>query len=335
MSLCQNRGSDVEAVWSDTIQPAHVTFNQRCGFVGLIGLAAGLYVVKLRLPHPEHLSDLGQVLFAARAWTHGDNPYHAVKAWSEWPFPLLYPFTAVLLAVPLTVLPTWTAEALFVASGTALLAWGLTRAPQPSPNLLVFVSAPFIHAVVLSQWSPILAGAALAPSAGFLLACKPNIGLALVAAFPRLTSAVSAGALVALSLLLWPGWIADWRVALSAAPNSLSIVRLPGGILLLLAALRWRHHEGRLLLAMSIVPQTTLPYEALPLFLIARTWTEAWVLWGGTGVALIGHGLTGPYASQLAWVRASGIWLLYCAYLPSLVLVLRRPASAVACQNGS
>jgi hypothetical protein len=304
--------------------PQLVTLNQRRLFVGLITLAAGLYVVQLRLPHPERLSDLNQVLFAARAWMQGHNPYEAVKAWGQWPFPLLYPFTAVLAAVPLTVLPVWAAEALFVAFGTALLGWGLTRDPQDSPRLLVFASAPFIHAIVLNQWSPFLAGSALMPWAGFALVCKPNIGLALFAAFPRMASAVSATALLVGSFLFWPGWVAHWRLALAGAPNSISVIALPGGVLMLLAAIRWRHSDGRLLLALSIVPQTTLAYEAVPLFLIPRTWTEAWIVWSGTAIALVGHGYTGPYDSQLAWVRAGGIWLLYCAYLPCLVIVLRR-----------
>jgi hypothetical protein len=297
--------------------------SRRYWFVAATSLAAGLYVGQLRHSHPGQLSDLVQMLVAARAWLHGGNPYDAVKALPAWPFPLLYPFTAVVAAAPLTVLPTWAAEAVFIAAGTALLAWGLTRDEQDGPKRLVFVSAPFLHAVVLNQWSPLLAGAALVPWAGFLLACKPNIGLALFIAFPRAASAMSAAALTALSFLLWPGWAAEWRTALGGAPNAVSLIGLPGGVLLLLAGLRWRRPEARLLLAMSVVPHTTLPYEAVLLFLIPRTWTEAWTLWAGTAAALIGQSAMGPYPSQMAWVRSGGLWLLYCAYLPCLVFVLR------------
>jgi hypothetical protein len=303
-----------------------VLSRQRYAFVAVTGLVTALYVVHLRLPHPERLSDLAQVLVGARAWLHGGNPYQAVQAWAAWPFPLLYPFTAVIAAAPLTVFPTWAAEALFAGCSTALLAWGLTHDPRDYPKLLVFTSAPFIHGVVLNQWSPLLAGAVLVPWAGFVLACKPNIGLALLIAFPRFATAASAAALAALSFLLWPGWAADWRTALAGAPNAVSVIGLPGGVLLLLAAIRWRRPEARLLLAMSVVPHTTLPYEALPLFLIPRTWTEAWVLWAGSAAALLGQSVTGPYASQMAWVRAGGAWLLCCAYLPCLVFVLRRSA---------
>jgi hypothetical protein len=302
-----------------------VPIKQRCLLVGLIALATGLFVVRLRLPHPEQLSDLQQVLIGSKAWMAGANPYDAVSAWNHREFPMPYPFTAVIAAAPLTILPTWLAEALFMALGAGLLAWCLTRSPDDAPKLLLFTSAPFIHAVVLNQWTPLLAGAALVPWLGFILVCKPNIGLALFAAFPSVVSAASGAALVALSFALWPHWVAAWRAALAeGGPVSTSMVTLPGGLLLLLAALRWRHPEGRLLLALSIVPQTTLPYQVLPLFLIARTWTEAAVIWGGTAAALLGHNSRAPYSSQLGWLHAGGLWMLYCAYLPCLVIVLRQ-----------
>ena len=302
---------------------------QRLALVCTIVLFAGLYVVRLRLPHPEQLSDLQQVLVGTRAWMAGENPYEAVRTWGAWPYPLLYPFTAVITAAPLAILPTWLAEALFTGLGAGLLGWGLTRNADDAPKLLVFASAPFLHALVLNQWSPLLVGAALTPWLGFLLLCKPNIGLALFAALPSIAAAATSAALAALSLFLWPHWMFEWRAALRNAPNAISPIALPGGLLLLLAAFRWRRAEGRLLLALSIVPQTTLAYEALPLFLIPRTWTDAWIVWGGTTLALVGHSLTGPYADQLAWVRAGGLWLLYCAYLPCLVVVLRGDVPAV------
>jgi hypothetical protein len=290
-----------------------------------ISVAAGLYVVWLRKPHPESLSDLRQILVGAQAWLRGVNPYEAVRAWGQWPFPLLYPFTAVLLVTPLAVLPPWSADAIFVSVSCAVLGWALTSRGISSPKLLVFASAPFIHATVLDQWSPLLTGGALIPWLGFLLVCKPNIGLALFAAFPSARSAATAAGMIGLSILLWPTWLWDWRSALRDAPNSLVLLTLPGGVLLLLALLRWRRPEARLLLALACIPQTTLPYEALPLFLVVESWTEAAILWAGTGMALLAHAQGGPYDSQLAWVRAAGIWHLYCAYLPCLLAVLRRP----------
>ena len=106
--------------------------------------------------------------------------------------------------------------------------------------------------------------------------------------------------------------------------NALILATLPGGFLLVFSAAKWRRPEARLLLALACIPQTTLAYEALPLFLIADSWTEAailsarrprfWDMRKEAHIPLNGHGFA-----------RSGLWLLYCAYLPCLVVVLRRP----------
>ena len=51
--------------------------------------------------------------------------------------------------------------------------------------------------------------------------------------------------------------------------------------LLLLAALRWRTEDGRLLLVMSVIPQSMYFYDQLALGLLARTFRQALVcsLW--------------------------------------------------------
>ena len=42
-------------------------------------------------------------------------------------------------------------------------------------------------------------------------------------------------------------------------------------------------------------------------------------------LAVILHGVGAPYASATEWVAASGVWIIWCVYLPCLVMVLRRP----------
>jgi hypothetical protein len=298
---------------------------RRIALTSALGLVAGFYVVWRRWDYPEKSSDLVQVWIAARAWLGGADPYGAVKAWGGWPYPLLYPFPAVLVLAPLAVVPHWLAEGLFFALSTALLAWGTTREELVSPKLLMFVSPPFLHAMAFVQWSSLLTGAALVPWAGFLLVCKPTIGVALFAAFPRWRTVVGGVALVGVSLLAWPSWIGEWRHTIAQAPNAIAPVTLWGGPFILLALIKWRRPEARLLAALACIPHTTLMYEALPLFLVPRTWPEAWVVWGGTFLALVGHASGGPYASQVAWVRSAGVWLVLCAYLPCLVMILRRP----------
>ena len=288
------------------------------------GFAAGSLLIWRRWGYPEKSSDFVQILIAARAWLAGQDPYAAVQAWGGWPYPLLYPFPAVLVAAPLAVVPNWVAEGLFIALSTALLAWGATREEVVSPRLVMFVSPPFLHALAFVQWSPLLTGAALVPWAGFLLVCKPTVGLALFAGFPGWRMIVGATALLVSSVLAWPGWIAEWRHALADAPNAIAPITLCGGPLILLVLIKWRRSESRLVAALACVPHTTLMYEALPLFLVPRTWLEAGILWCGTFVALVGHASAGPYPSQAAWVRAAGVWLVFCAYLPCLIMILRR-----------
>ena len=64
----------------------------------------------------------------------------------------------------------------------------------------------------------------------------------------------------------------------------------PLGFLLLLGALRWRSPEGRLILAMAFVPQSTLPYELLALALIPANLAEMVVYLAGTWIAVAAAG---------------------------------------------
>jgi hypothetical protein len=101
-------------------------------------------------------------------------------------------------------------------------------------------------------------------------------------------------------------------------------VMRPGGLLLLLAALRWRRPDARLLLGLSLIPQTPVAYEVLPLFLLVSTIAEGVVLWGATLLLIpVVNSLSGkPYDE---WMALSGQWMVWLVYLPALVLVLRRP----------
>lgn len=64
---------------------------------------------------------------------------------------------------------------------------------------------------------------------------------------------------------------------------------------MLIALLRWREPMARLAVAWACMPQTPIPYEAVPLFLIPRTWTESSVLAGLTMLVRELHRLGGPY----------------------------------------
>jgi len=60
--------------------------------------------------------------------------------------------------------------------------------------------------------------------------------------------------LVGASLAVYPAWLGEWSAALHAGRTYHAPFSRPGGWVLLLAALRWRRPEARLLLAIHCIP---------------------------------------------------------------------------------
>lgn len=289
----------------------------------MAAMAAGILVWRLDArPQP---SDFGQLWAAARELVRGGDPWAVVGPGRsfEWRFPLLYPLTAVVAAVPLSWLPLRAADAVFAAIGTGACVWALTRRELRNPQLLACASAAFFATLATSQWSLILMASALTPGLGFLLACKPSIGAALLVAYPSRRAFIGCAVFLALTLFIHPSWWWQWIRALPAAGHMSAPVTRFGGVLLLLAVLRWRLPEARLLAALSIVPQTPVLYDSLPLFLIVRTWREALTLVIGTFVVLVSTRWRGdvPYDE---WMAINGQWMVWVLYWPCLAFVLLR-----------
>jgi hypothetical protein len=141
-------------------------------------------------------------------------------------------------------------------------------------------------------------------------------------------AAVGTVVLVGVGFALFPGWLGEWTAATREAPHVRALVTHPAGPLLLLALARWRRPEGRLIAAFAIVPHSTLFYEALPLLvLVPNTARELRMLvilnWIGM---LLEVWLV--YAPGYEWHRNVfdvGELMLALAYLPALLMVLRRP----------
>jgi hypothetical protein len=300
----------------------------RIVFVVSIALGAGLYSFALQIAQPASATDLGPLLYAARSFVAGQNPYEAVgrvAPWSNVP-PVLYPLPAILLFTPVAALPLIVVSTAWSAVGAGLLAWVVTRDRVISPSSVVFFSVPFIHAVQLSQWTTLLTAAPLLPWGGFLLACKPTTSLWMFAYKPRWRTVLGAGVFTLVSLFLWPSWIPAWRGNFATAVNVMSPLILPGGIVIaVLSVLRWRRPEARLLGVMACVPHSTLPYELVPLFLIPKTWGEAGVLVAGTLLATVLWNAGMPYENAPALVAAFGARAIWCVYLPCAVMIMRRP----------
>jgi hypothetical protein len=274
---------------------------------------------------PEYVSDFDQLLAGARALRAGGNPYSAVgpgRAFT-WPWPLYYPLPAVLGALPFSYMSLITARATFFGISSALLAFAITR--ESWHRLPVFASAAMMTAAGVVQWSPLVTAAALLPWLGALLAAKPNLGAALWLAAPSRRAALGAALFLLASLAVQPTWPAEWLAALRDAPHFRPPLLSLAGPTLLLALLRWRRPEARLLLALACVPQTGALYEVVPLFLIPAGWAGSALLALLTHVAQLVTSRLGPYATYDHYNAVAAQVKVALIFLPCLAMVLRRP----------
>jgi hypothetical protein len=286
---------------------------------------------------PDYLADIDQLWHGARAVMQGTDPYDAVQPGGVFDigFPLYYPLPAVLAFFPIALAPLEWARLVFVALSTGLLAYAVTF--DGWHRLPIFLSGAFIAAIASVQWSPLLTAAFLLPWLGPLLLLKPNIGLAVAASSPRRAllawALIGGGGLVILSLAADPDWPVKWLSIVRVAPHFTPPVLLPGGFLVLLALLRWRRPEARLLVALACVPHTTLTYETLPVLLVPSRWAEAFLLAALSFAAMV---LQAMFDSRIdpadprvmdafvEWVRTAGTLNVALVYLPATIMVLRR-----------
>jgi hypothetical protein len=187
------------------------------------------------------------------------------------------------------------------------------------------VSGTYLFAMAHGQTTPLMVAASLIPVLGFLLAAKPNTSAALWISRPSWLAVLGAALAVGLSLAVLPSWPRDWWMALPGDKAQLAppILR-PLGFLLLLAALRWRTPEGRLILATAFIPQTTLPYELVPLALIPGNRVEMIVYVVGSWIAVGAANRLGVGPGLEHWAATGWPVTLVVVYAPMLYLVLRR-----------
>ena len=268
---------------------------------------------------PARTSDFDFLYEAAARLLQGGNPYPRSTQW----FP--YPLPAVLLAVPFAQISLTLARPVF----DVLVGWAFVYAMwrhRGTYALLAVASGAYLFAMANGQTTPLMVAAALVPALGFFLAVRPNTAAALWIGWPSLRAFLGATLLLALSLAVRPDWPWEWWRALPPdnTPMAPPILR-PFGLVLLLAALRWRTPEGRLILATAFLPQSTLPYELVALALIPANRLEMGMYVTGTWIAVaLAGGLT--LSSSMTDWTATGWPVTLCAvYLPMLALVLRRP----------
>jgi hypothetical protein len=268
---------------------------------------------------PIQAGDFELLYASAIRLLQGETPYQVGLSWVPYPLP------AVLLVLPFTVLPVELARPVFDVLVGWALAYALWKYRGPYA-LLALLSGSYLFALFYGQPAPLMVAASLIPALGFLLAVRPQTSVALWVARPAWGALAGVVGFVTLSLML-PTWPRDWWMTLPLDYSAWAppILR-PLGALVLLGALRWRLPEGRLLLALAFLPQTTLPYELIALALIPKSWGEMALYAAGSWIAVADA--TGVL--QLPAIGAMPLtgWtvMLFAGYIPMLFLVLRRPS---------
>lgn len=289
-----------------------------------IGVISGVFTWLYSLREGS-VADFYYPLSAARIFLDGQNPYLVMgtsAADISKDTALFYPFTAVMAALPLARLPQGVGTAVFLGLSAALLAFFITR--DGLWRIHVFASSSFVLAVVLGQFSPLLMLMAFSPALGMVAALKPNIGLALFLRRPSIRAAVSIAALVGLSLLIFPTWPVHWIHVVRADVTETGVHVMPirefGGFLLLASVLCWKRASGRLLLAMSCVPQGLFFYDALPLWLIPQTRQQSIFLTACSQAATFTWYFFLREGQSV--VRAAAPSIIWLIYMPALSIVL-------------
>jgi hypothetical protein len=284
------------------------------------GIAAVVCWGAYQIPPPS-TSDFEPVWVGARALGAGLDPY-AVVPTTGTRYPLYYPLTAILVALPIGYLPFDVARSLWAAVGAAVFVLAALRYRRGL--LPALLSACFLNAVLQGQWSPLLTAAAVLPAISWIWAAKPSLGAALFAAYPTRRAVIGGALLLSLTFLAFPTWPMRWLEALRETNHVAPIVR-PGGVVLLLALIRWRLAEGRLLAALACMPQTIGLYEALPLFLIPANRWQGYLLAVFSYVAAFAQIILAPRMPDVTWEATNAArWpvILAFLYVPALVLLL-------------
>lgn len=259
---------------------------------------------------------------AARAILHGQNPYTTIVGISGRPA-FYHPLPAAIATIPLAWLPPTIAGPIFIGASCAALAYVATaKAWWP---LIMFLSGSMLASVMQAQWAPLLTAGILAPALTWIGVVKPNIGLGMLAYRPSIRT-IAAMTLIGLaSIAFRPTWPREWLASVSTSPFYFSPVQTIGGGVLLLALLKWRRPEARLLTVLAVLPSAPIPYEALPLFVIPQTRYEMMaltILSDAMYTATMNLSAQHEMAAYYAAGRPAIVWL---SFVPALVLVLRRP----------
>ncbi len=277
----------------------------------LFGLVSGVVCFLLR---PAHFppGDFNWAIYTAVDMINGVDPY----AFTPNPLKIPYPLPVGLFALPVLALPQAAAASVFFGTSSGLLAFGILRSREYW-RLLAFISWPYVYALMMVQWSPLITAAWFLPVlAPLMVLVKPHTALPVALARWSTPGLWLAGIVLCLSLLMYPTWPFRWLAMVGDYQRLFPLLVLPAGPLLLLAVFRWREPRARLILAIAVLPLRGA-YDLLLLWLVPSTWWESIVL---TLLSWI-MGLWG--LSTLMEIQPK--WVVPALLLPALFFVLRAP----------
>jgi hypothetical protein len=254
----------------------------------------------------------------------GGDPYRLMW-WMNLPAlhtPFNYPLPAIGMGLPFVRLQQQIAAITFVACSAGLLGFAITR--RDFDRVPILLSVPYVFAAQLSQTSFLILALALLPAAAGLTVMKPNIGLALLAWRPRRWTVITGGLLLVGTILVSPQWPAEWLAFVRTSPTHHPPITTGIGVVALLAVVKWRRPEARLLIAMTLIPHGLDFYDELPLWLVASSRREALLLTGASWIGWLmwlatSNGAGAPHLRDVA------PWLVASLYVPCTWLILRRP----------
>jgi hypothetical protein len=258
---------------------------------------------------------------AANALLNHQNPYFVVRRFFTFGF--VYPLPTAIATIPLAWIPSHIAGPIFVTISCGILAFVITRTAWWP--LFIFLSGSMVESIVMGHWSILLTAAVVAPSLAWLGAFKPNIGLGIVARHASWRAALAIGIILVLSLAFIPTWPRDWIASAKASPGHFAPWRTFPGFLLLLALLRWRRPEARLLAALAVVPSSPIAYEALPLFTVPARRIEMITMVLLSDVMLLYIAARGDTHNVEQYFRVAAPAMVWLLYIPPLIMILRRP----------
>jgi len=292
-----------------------MTTRTRFGIALIIGSLCGVLCTFALSRIGNGAGDFNWQLRAARDLLTGRDPYD----YPPGPYNIPYPLPTALLAIPLAWLTNFIAGGLFFGISSGILAWLILCNGKPW-QLLLFLSWPFLYALLYAQWAPLVLCLYFTPAFLPMLLMKPQTTLPL--ALTQRPNWLGVGLTLAIgiaSLAIYPSWPLVWLGQISTYQGIIPpLLALPFGPLLLLALLRYRDRKTWLYLLMAVMPQRVL-YDQMALFLIADNRREMMTLVLCSWISLPALMIFG------GWNNLPGgwyLWILLTLYLPALGILL-------------